>query len=200
MKASNTAYEKIKKWEGLLLETKKDMGGVPTIGYGHTGHVKMGAKITSAIAEAYLRLDVARVEKAIDATHISFNQNEYDALTVFGFNLGPGAVKTLTDGRSKSQIANAIPLYCHVGSRKVQGLVNRRADEQKLFLKPLNHYKVPTHKTVSIVAALNSLHVDSSMKHRARIAKANNISHYSGTAAENTLLCKLLYAGKLKMV
>lgn len=50
----------------------------------------------------------------------------------------------------------------------------------------------------SIVNALNSIGVDSSYNFRKQIAAANNISGYSGTAAQNTQLLSLLKAGALK--
>ena len=49
----------------------------------------------------------------------------------------------------------------------------------------------------SIVAALNAINVDSSFNNRARIARANGISNYSGTAAQNTNLLNLLRQGRL---
>ena len=50
----------------------------------------------------------------------------------------------------------------------------------------------------SIVDGLNSIGVDSSMENRKKIAKANGISNYSGTASQNTKLLDLARQGKLK--
>ena len=52
--------------------------------------------------------------------------------------------------------------------------------------------------TQSIVTALNSIRVDSSFANRARIARANSISNYTGTAAQNTRMLQLLRAGQLR--
>lgn len=49
----------------------------------------------------------------------------------------------------------------------------------------------------SIAAALDALGVDSSFSYRARIAAANGIAEYSGTAAQNTSLLRLLEQGRL---
>lgn len=54
--------------------------------------------------------------------------------------------------------------------------------------------------SVSIVDALTAIGVDSSKSNRAKIAKANGISNYSGTATQNIKLLKLLKAGKLKKI
>ncbi len=50
---------------------------------------------------------------------------------------------------------------------------------------------------VSIVDALNSVGADSSFAYRKKIAAKNNISNYTGTAAQNTKMLNLLKAGKL---
>ena len=54
-----------------------------------------------------------------------------------------------------------------------------------------------TGSSPSIVAALSALGVDSSFSYRARIAAANGISSYSGSAVQNTNLLQLLRQGKL---
>jgi lysozyme len=51
---------------------------------------------------------------------------------------------------------------------------------------------------VSIVDALRSIGVDASFAHRTKIAKANGITLYLGTASQNVTLLNLLKAGKLK--
>lgn len=50
----------------------------------------------------------------------------------------------------------------------------------------------------SIVDYLNSIGVDSSYSNRKKIAAANGISGYTGTAAQNEKLCSLARQGKLK--
>lgn len=59
------------------------------------------------------------------------------------------------------------------------------------------YYPKYTGSTASIVAALNSIGVDSSKSNRAIIAKKNNIANYSGTAEQNTKMLNLLKQGKL---
>lgn len=61
-----------------------------------------------------------------------------------------------------------------------------------------SYYKKYTGNTDSIVTALNSIGVDSSYSNREKIAKANGISGYSGTASQNTKMLSLLKQGKLK--
>lgn len=52
--------------------------------------------------------------------------------------------------------------------------------------------------STSIVDGLKSIGVDSSMSNRKKIAAANGISNYTGTAAQNNKLCSLAKQGKLK--
>lgn len=61
----------------------------------------------------------------------------------------------------------------------------------------VEYYPKYTGNTVSIVTALQELHVDSNFSFRQKIAKANDIVGYKGTAAQNTKLLKLLKEGKL---
>lgn len=55
----------------------------------------------------------------------------------------------------------------------------------------------PNYKGYSIVDGLNQIGVDSSYGYRSKLAKANGISNYQGTAEQNTKLLDLLKKGKL---
>ena len=61
----------------------------------------------------------------------------------------------------------------------------------------INYYPKYTGKTVSIVTALNSLGFNSNFSYRQKIAKANGIKNYIGTATQNTKMLNLLKQGKL---
>lgn len=54
------------------------------------------------------------------------------------------------------------------------------------------------YKGTSIVDALNQISVDSSYSYRSKLAKANGINNYTGTASQNTQLLNLLKTGRLK--
>lgn len=56
----------------------------------------------------------------------------------------------------------------------------------------------PAFNSRSIVDGLKSIGVDSSTQNRNKIAIANGISNYSGTASQNSYLCELARQGKLK--
>lgn len=75
----------------------------------------------------------------------------------------------------------------------IQDIVNNR-----FGATGTSYYKKYTGSSVSLVDALKSIGVDSSMTNRKKIAKANGISNYTGTSSQNTKLLNLLKQGKLK--
>ena len=209
MKISETGLNLIKQFEGCHLTAYKDPVGIPTIGYGHTKGVKLGQKITQAQADEYLKQDVASAEKAVNKYKYSYNQNQYDALVSFTYNCGSGNLKQITNNgnRTLEQISARLPNYNKASGKVLTGLVRRRAAEKKLFDTPVktssseaaaqSYYKKYTGKSTSLVDALASIGVDSSFSNRKKIAKANSITNYSGTAPQNTKLLDLLKSGKL---
>lgn len=60
-----------------------------------------------------------------------------------------------------------------------------------------SYYPKCSYTGTSIVDALKSIKIDSSYAYRAKIAAANGIKNYIGTAQQNTQLLDLLRAGKL---
>jgi lysozyme len=137
MNISQAGIDLIKKAEGCILHCYKDAVGVPTIGYGHTGGVYAGQTITQQQAEDLLKQDLKRFVDAVNGLGLKLNQNQFDALVSFSFNLGAGNLKELVKGRSLVQVANTIPQYCHAGGEVLDGLVKRRELEKALFLKPV---------------------------------------------------------------
>lgn len=118
--------------------------GVWTIGYGHTAGVHKGMKITQTQAEAYLLQDVAKFEKYVNnPSYVPFtdklNQNQFDALVSFAFNLGQGNVKKLCTGRTINQIPSAMQQYCKAAGKTLPGLQRRRKAEAALYNKKLEN-------------------------------------------------------------
>ena len=60
-----------------------------------------------------------------------------------------------------------------------------------------NTFEKYTGNSTSIVAALNSLGINSDIEYRKKIAEVNGIKAYKGSAAQNTKLLKLLSEGRL---
>lgn len=128
----------IKKFEGCKLTAYQDVIGVWTIGWGHTANVKKGDKITQKQADVMLVEDCQKFADSVDrVTYVpltrKLNEHQRDALISFAYNCGSMNLKMLCKNRSLHQISHAILLYNKAGGKKIQGLVNRRVAEQKLF-------------------------------------------------------------------
>jgi lysozyme len=88
MNISQTGINLIKSYEGCVLFGYKDPIGVPTIGWGHTGGVVVGQRITQAKADDLLNQDLVKFVKAVNDLGLTLNQNQFDALVSFSFNCG----------------------------------------------------------------------------------------------------------------
>lgn len=143
----------IKQFEGCRLTAYQCSAGVWTIGYGHTAGVHKGMKITQAQAEEYLKHDVAKFEKYVNnPSYVPFtdklNQNQFDALVSFAFNLGQGNVKKLCTGRTMNQIPSAMQRYGKAAGKTLPGLQRRRKAEAALYNKKVESCTGATTTTV----------------------------------------------------
>ena len=147
MKTSQKGKDFIKGYESLKLIAYKAVKSekLYTIGYGHYG-VAAGTIITKAQAEALFEQDIAKAEAGVNkyVKKYNFNQNQYDALVSFAFNLGAGKIGNLTayGTRKIATISAKIPAYNKSGGVVLKGLVNRRAAEKKLFDTPCNSHVI----------------------------------------------------------
>jgi lysozyme len=140
----DTGLTLTKTFEGLSLSAYADQGGVWTIGYGHTGQgVHAGLTITQDQAEAFLESDVAGAVTGVNRlVTAEINQNHFDALVDFAFNLGVAALATSTLLRdvNAGDFTSAAPqflLWDHCKGVVVPGLLRRRQAEQTLFTTPV---------------------------------------------------------------
>ncbi len=144
MQISQKGLNLIKEFEGLRLKPYKCAAGVWTIGYGHTNGVNENTNaITEAQAEQYLRDDLRNFETLVNNKNYvpqNINQNQFDALVSFAFNLGGGNLKELCNAnyppgkKTVEHIASEITLYNKANRKFCQGLANRREKEKQLFL------------------------------------------------------------------
>jgi lysozyme len=131
----------IKKWEGLRLEAYLCPANVWTIGYGHTGGVLKGQTVTEAEANDLLTKDLKRFEDAVNfMVKVTLNQNQFDALVSFTYNVGTGALSTSTlltqlNKGNYTCVPAQLRRWNKAGSRVLEGLKKRREDEVKLWLQ-----------------------------------------------------------------
>lgn len=133
----------IKSFEGCKLTAYKC---VPTeknytIGYGHYGSdVKAGMAITLKIAEELLLQDCQKFVNHVNTymDKYNFNQNQFDALVSFAYNIGNIKQLTANGTRTIAQISAKITAYNKSGGKVLKGLVKRRAKEKELFDTPIS--------------------------------------------------------------
>ena len=131
----------IKSFEGCKLTAYKCLPTEKyyTIGYGHYGSdVTARMKITEEQAEELLLQDCKKAIKNVNSfmSKYNFNQNQFDALVSFAFNIGSINQLTASGTRTLEQISSKITAYNKSGGRVIAGLVRRRAKEKELFDTP----------------------------------------------------------------
>lgn len=133
----------IKSFEGCSLTAYWDKyGQVWTIGYGHTGDVVAGQVINQGQADRLLLEDLSSFEKCVNnAVNRDLTPNQFAACVSLAYNIGCGAFETSSVLRCINQgafdaAAQAFSLWNQAGGVVLQGLVNRRAAEAKLFSTP----------------------------------------------------------------
>ena len=137
---SDNGLSLTKKFEGLRLSAYADQVGVWTIGYGHTGlGVHAGLTITQDQADAFLASDVAGSVACVNRLVTSdINQNQFDALVDFVFNLGCASLASSTllrfvNSGDFADAADQFQRWDHAGGVVVPGLLQRRQAEATLF-------------------------------------------------------------------
>src|SRR6266852_3832385 len=139
-----------KEWEGLVTHEYLDSGGAPTIGIGHlltrsertSGKLVIGGQaldyrdgLTEPQCWDLLDQDLDPAERTVnEVVKVPLNQNQFDALVSFTFNVGDGAfrsstlLKVLNDGKY-DQVPAQLKRWVMDNGHQVQGLVNRRNKE-----------------------------------------------------------------------
>ncbi|NII73244.1 lysozyme [Dyella sp. SG562] len=141
MLPSQQAVNLVKSFEGCSLTAYTDSVGVLTIGYGHTGGVRPGQTISQDQADAFLVNDLATASAAVaQRVEVPLNQNQFDALTSFVFNVGGGAfhdstMLRLINQRNFEGAAAEFERWRYAGGRVLPGLLRRRIAERTLFLR-----------------------------------------------------------------
>jgi len=139
MNISNKGIELIKQFEGCRLKAYQDSVGVWTIGYGHTESVEEGMEISQHQADIMLGSDLVKYANYINEyVTVSLNQNQFDALTSWVYNLGPGNLKSSTmlkvlNEGSYDDVPFQIKRWNKAGGKVLKGLVRRREAEAELF-------------------------------------------------------------------
>jgi lysozyme len=145
-KISKKGLDLIKKFEGLKLKPYLCSAGVPTIGYGNTLYEngkKVSLKdtiITEQRATELLSHSLKNLEQHVDSfCRDDINQNQFDALVSFAFNLGPYNLKSSTllkkvnKNPNDPTIRDEFMRWTKAGGKVLKGLVERRQCEADLY-------------------------------------------------------------------
>lgn len=139
MRISQRGIDLIKSFEGLYLEAYKCPAGVWTIGWGTTKGVTPGMKITKEKAEELLRADLVKFEAAVEKNvKVTINQNMFDSLVSFTYNLGEGNLKSSTllkklNSEDYYGASQEFQRWNKAGGKVLNGLIRRREAERDLF-------------------------------------------------------------------
>lgn len=141
MKISSRGIELIKSFEGLVTTAYRCQAGVLTIGYGHTYNVYQGQTISREEAEQLLARDLVWAEECVSSkVKKPLNQNQFDALVSFVFNVGPTNFHNSTllrvinaDPGNYDAVVRQLKRWNHAGGVISKGLTRRRDAEAKLY-------------------------------------------------------------------
>lgn len=137
----------IKHYEGVRYKPYRDVVGVLTVCYGHTGPDIIASKLyTQDECDTLLLADIKKHQAPIlpgnphnCIRNAPLTYNQRDAVTSFIFNLGEGNFcrSTMAKHLSNRKYASAaaeFPRWNRAGGKVYRGLTNRRLAEQKLYL------------------------------------------------------------------
>ncbi len=139
MEISKEGLSLIKKFEGCELEAYKCAAGVWTKGYGSTKDVKEGDTLTQEEADKLLLHEMNEYEGYInDNVTVDLQQNQFDSLVSWVFNLGPSNLKASTmlkvlNNKDFNDVPAQIKRWNKAGGKVLQGLIRRREAEALLF-------------------------------------------------------------------
>lgn len=142
---SRSGIELIKSFESFSPIVYRCPGGKNTIGYGHViQSVDKNYRISKEIGEKLLLEDISCAMNVIVRNiRIPLNQNQFDALVSFAFNVGSAAfqrsslrhkINSLWDD---DEIKREFSRWVYAKGKKMPGLVYRRKCEADLFCDSL---------------------------------------------------------------
>jgi lysozyme len=150
-RVTRSVLELVKRFEGLRRRAARLPNGGWTIGYGHTRSAREGAVVSPEDADALLYYDLSEVAEKVEAwTFTPLNQNQFEALTAFAFNIGidnfrrSTVLKRVNEGQHLTAAA-ALELWrkSDFGGEDlvIDALVRRRAAEKAHYLTPPEGYR-----------------------------------------------------------
>ena len=142
MKTSHKGINFIKSFENFSPTSYICPAGFRTIGYGHVvGKDDHFKEVSEIYAEQILKQDLSIAEIAVHRNITApLEQNQFDALVSFVFNLGGGSLQRsslrqkINYGSDEYEIHNEFIKWVYAGGKKLIGLMRRREAEAGMFL------------------------------------------------------------------
>lgn len=136
MKTTEEQKKRTKRFEGLRLQAYPDGNGNMTIGYGHKMK-KQSQMQTISIrdAESIFRFDMSVIEKQVTGLKLGLNQNQFDSICDFVFNLGIGKFthstlyKLILKNKDSIEIAREFMKWVYINHKISKGQKKRREVE-----------------------------------------------------------------------
>lgn len=141
MKISERGINFIQHFEGFYSKPYYCPAGVLTIGFGTV--IKKGRYVDGITKEQATELmmnELNKNERSINRLiKVELNQNQFDALCSFVYNLGAGSLQVSTLRKKLNSgeyldAANEFLKWVYGGGKKLKGLVIRRRAERELFM------------------------------------------------------------------
>ena len=139
LKTSQEGISLIKSFEGCELTAYRCSANVPTIGFGHTAGVSDGDTCTQEEAETMLAEDLVEFEDYVkNYVEFELQQNEFDALVAWTYNLGPKNLSESTllkelNAGNLEEVPRQMKRWNRAGGEVLDGLIRRREAESRLF-------------------------------------------------------------------
>lgn len=158
MRMSENGRRLLQEWEGVERKVYLDSAGLQTIGCGHlltkdeltSGKIlilgipiKYREGLSDLQIDQLLTQDLSASENAVNTgVDVELNQNQFDALCSFVFNVGRQAfysstLRKLLNSGSYDEVAGQLRRWNKSGGNVVAGLANRRENEIELFQEKL---------------------------------------------------------------
>ena len=149
MQVSKEGLDLIKKHEGYRDNAYLSPAKVWTIGYGNTFYesgrkVKEGDVISKDKAERLLEWVVEDFARNVRSTiKVPLNQNQFNSLVSFAYNLGIGNLRSSTllrkvnANQGDPTIFNEFLRWNKAGGKVLNGLTKRRQEEANLYFEPI---------------------------------------------------------------
>jgi lysozyme len=142
LRFSDRGQALLKDIEGFEPDVYNDVANIKTVGYGTVVHADTPLHVTEAEATELMLQAVAPTEAALDTlVLVPLNNNQYDALVIFVYNIGIHAFAQSTMlkkiNKNDPTATDEFGKWCYAAGKIVSGLYKRRMREKALYMEKI---------------------------------------------------------------